>query len=1072
MDAYCFKIVLSYEVKCLQRDKLLKLFAALAFLGIVLCEFTYMKQNLDFTFSFHLPWQAQALPSSIPYLSAAYFNMIQLIAAIFIGTNDLNRDRLNTMATLMTRPASNGDFILGRFAGKMIVFGVILAIVFSLMLFINFIIALPSCNPLMYIYYSLTSVLPSLLFTLGLSSFIVTIVRHQGLAIFILLTIVLGGCWWGADIDYGVFDPLARKFPNVLSTMTGHPDSMGYLLHRSLYAIAGCGFLLLSLARQKRLSDMTYPPRIVFTGGIAVMGIALLLGITFHFRYSHRDRMRSIYKQLFEENEYTPKARILRHVIYLKEVKSGIYVQSRIRVTNRNVFAIPLIFYLNPGLQVDRLTCGGKLLPFRRVEQMVYTDRIVNASDTLDIELTYSGKIDENICFPEIDRSAPKHMEVNGSNGFYYGYRAAFCERNYKLFTPECLWYPVCVPPVHLSASREENFTRYLLTVEHEKGKTVISQGYSSRVSDQRVKFRHHHNLQGISLCIGKYKHRTLTIDSTKIELFYTPGSKFLLDRINYYPYQSIKPWVHDLKNEMDEQALGNYEYAYRKKTIKYSREKFVPDFNQQYPYRWLKLFEVPVSFYCYPREATNGGERVQCGLVYMPERLSESHFNLFASDMMHTFFEKGQYNLTPTFQGKTYFVQSDKFRQVNEVLSLTGKVSTSEKIMEFPPEKIYLLMNYMNEHSLNEALQDKELSPGDKHDILVLKCIELRGLISLQVPLDDFNNFCISFFSRYIFKELPFQIFNEEFKHHFSFDFEKLLEQWYESKILPVLQVKNEQVVTIPHTKKNWLHDVIYQFEVYNQGEINAFVMTDDEHFWLIPPHRGKKVSVKKKQNPFIEKISYFIATPMSLNLPATYMLYESYKGVIDTTERVLEIDSVTFFSGEEGIVVDNEDEGFRILNNPKQPFFARIQNKKAQNKYLDHQTDKWKFTIHEDFYGHPIRSACTKLAGNGNAKVEWSTCLPRTGTYRVYVYCSLPYSDMKDITGKKQYYTVINGKKENEAILDIDSVEEAGWVLLGSFYFPEKEAKVILDDRGGNVHIPLSCEIIADAVKWQYIP
>ena len=91
------------------------------------------------------------------------------------------------------------------------------------------------------------------------------------------------------------------------------------------------------------------------------------------------------------------------------------------------------------------------------------------------------------------------------------------------------MWYPMTVPPVELQASKEINFTDYTLHVKNPGEMTVLSQGTPTR-EGENVTFNNLQNLTGLSLCMGMYEKRAVTVDSVTIEFYTYPGNDFYLE--------------------------------------------------------------------------------------------------------------------------------------------------------------------------------------------------------------------------------------------------------------------------------------------------------------------------------------------------------------------------------------------------------------------------------------------------------------------------------------------------------------------------------------------------------------
>ena len=99
---------------------------------------------------------------------------------------------------------------------------------------------------------------------------------------------------------------------------------------------------------------------------------------------------------------------------------------------------------------------------------------------------------------------------------------------DYTLLFPECLWYPVAVSPVNVSAplARQYDFTRYRLKVGDIGERVAISQGEMEMSGDTTV-FRNREPLPSLSLSIGSYERKSIVLDSLTFELYHFPGHDF-----------------------------------------------------------------------------------------------------------------------------------------------------------------------------------------------------------------------------------------------------------------------------------------------------------------------------------------------------------------------------------------------------------------------------------------------------------------------------------------------------------------------------------------------------------------
>ena len=166
----------------------------------------------------------------------------------------------------------------------------------------------------------------------------------------------------------------------------------------------------------------------------------------------------------------------------MKETENGgISVTSRMRVENRENEALPLFFYLNPRLVISSIIMDGKTVTFQRDLQVVLVDKELASGEITEVVVNYEGKIDNSFCFLDVSKEKYISPMVNAIDIYRFGYTPAFCQKEYKLLTPECVWYPVSVPPYDTFGFRRSTFTRYRLEVEHDPKLMAISQGEASR---------------------------------------------------------------------------------------------------------------------------------------------------------------------------------------------------------------------------------------------------------------------------------------------------------------------------------------------------------------------------------------------------------------------------------------------------------------------------------------------------------------------------------------------------------------------------------------------------------------
>jgi ABC-type transport system involved in multi-copper enzyme maturation permease subunit len=196
--------IAKYEVTTLLRSWFFRIFALLA---------------IFFLFAFNLGtqvlneggnWNLRAISSAVPYVNLLLLNTVQAIIAIFLASDFLKRDKkLDTTDVIYIRSMSNGEYVAGKTLGNLGVFIILNLIILSEALIFNMISESVSVNWLAYIQYFLIISVPTLIFILGLSFFVMSILKNQAITFIILLGYVAITIFYLNTKYYYLFDYMA-----------------------------------------------------------------------------------------------------------------------------------------------------------------------------------------------------------------------------------------------------------------------------------------------------------------------------------------------------------------------------------------------------------------------------------------------------------------------------------------------------------------------------------------------------------------------------------------------------------------------------------------------------------------------------------------------------------------------------------------------------------------------------------------------------------------------------------------------------------------------------------------------
>ncbi|WP_294140452.1 hypothetical protein [uncultured Sanguibacteroides sp.] len=1086
MEMTALKTAITYESKLVKRNWLFYLFV-FGTLGYILGD-----TLMDIIEYEYIPWHKFIFASSFPLYGYYFLSLFQLIIVAFIVC-DIHRKRkkAETREVLSARPIDNGQSFLGEFLGILIPFLTIDAIFVIILMSTGILIPDSPVSLWVNLFYLLTYVLPSLVFIIGLSLLVNRLVKHLFISWVILVAFLYFAYTYLTTPLHGIFDFRGSSLPNSFSTLVGFIYIENYLLQRGAILLLGISLLYFAVPFTKRQPGTPGKKRYLTIPAFLCFVLAVGLGVIYVTNFQSRLKNRIGYRETFVKYDEYPKARVSEHDITYRPGGNKFSATSRMKVQNRKKTTMEqLLLFLNPGLKIDKIESGGQNLPFHRDQQVIVIERSLAPGENIEIEITYGGTIDEDIYQVNIpdNKFFSPHNWRKGEN---YGKRTAFVSDKYTLLLPQLMWYPTAVPPVELQASKETDFTDYTLHVKNPGKMAVLSQGEPTKEGDN-VTFNNLQNLTGLTLCIGNYEKRAVTVDSLTVEFYTYPGNSF------YMKY--FDEW-EALKKDNPDREKNLKEIFYKcKNEIEYNTP--IP-----YPFKYFKLIEVPSSFYFWTNKTSfsdnnSFSDNIQPEMALFRERLCgdlSSHPGILSGDpnQDESVEEHILYRQMPAFLGrigiKNIFLNynssltSDSYQGIE--LIFKHMINPKEPENEVNPK----MLNHFAEKGLKGIIAEGH--SRQQSAIIPLKVSHLLGYLSTITTWDSLNRFMHEFNERTRFQETNFDSFIEEFEQRFGQNIKPYMDEWYTSRQIPLLLIKDLSHKTTEKTR-------IIDFKVGNISETDGIVsllitnmygsITGYCRNYLIKPGEYKRIVIHENVEYRLE-----LTTNFSGNIPNENILFRPGEFPLSgpaPKEGVSPIDRNEFYPPGE-IIVDNEDENFQLIDsaNNRKRLTDLIKNEGDQ-EYVNSQNlkaDAWNPLLATELYGERIRSAFVKEVGTGQFKAEWTANLPEAGKYEIFIYRPhiVTYGSKvyaTDYPGMKSYYTVYTPKGKEEIIFEVPEgdftlspeflTEEEAWVSLGKFTLPAGESRIVLDDRG--VNHPMTSEryrrysfiqlVTADAVKW----
>jgi ABC-type transport system involved in multi-copper enzyme maturation permease subunit len=1055
-----------------------------------------------------------ALASKVPYMNLYIINIAQAIIAVFLASEFLKRDKkLDTTEVIYMRSMTNADYVIGKTIGNLWVFILLNIVALVMVLIFNISSPYTQFNILPYIYYFLLISVPTLVYILGLAFFLMSVLRNQAITFVLLLGYIAATLFYLQNKLHYLFDYMSFRLPVTWSEFVGFGNANELITHRGAYLFLGIGFICFTIILLKRLSQSKVSGAIVLFIGIASLLAGSIMGVSYLQNFSTIDSNRA--EMLALNNKYAdvPAVNMTKCDINLKHSGNKIICNTNIVIENRENRALnEVMFSLNPGLEVTKLV-GGE---YRREKQLLFIkpDSNVEPGGSASFSISYEGSIDESFCFLDID--SERRDEIIDSDNTTVDKRHAFILPDFVLLTSESRWYPV--PGISYASKGlgwlKNTFTDFSLKVETDENLTVISQGEKTEEGSGVFSFTPETKLPKISLIIGNYETREISVDSVDYQLSFLRGHNFFDEYFTELP-DSLDYVIRDIKSSWEAKLQLTY------------------------PFKRFGLIEVPVQFYSYEHAWTGAMDQVQPEMVLLPEggfkvggtnfalkkrfekrrgptnettsilEKEERYFKEFVSQAL-TDEDKGRSFGGIRFGGgdfkdsepNPYYIIYNYFTFANSINSeeypIFNRVMEAYLIQASTVSGSGFMRNFLgisDEERGNIALQERTfaeiLSEQDDPEILDnlirTKSEFLFSLMKGAAGPEEFDVFLYDFIEKTRFREVGMDEMNNEMRNRFNLDLNDYLPDWYNSKSLPgyifseidaVKVKKGDRIYTMVSLKITNTEEnpgvVSVEFRLGGQGRRGRGPRRggDEEtvkRIVTVDSMQTKKVSILLNQDPRMMLIN----TLSSKNIPAV---------VSHRFDKIEQDDKVKPFDGEKvvayddgtlpnEIILDNEDEGFSIVEPEGGSFLKKMlegMGKKEEDdlKYkgmnMWNPSAEWTLTTRAEFYGKQVRSAYYAKGGKGERKAVWNIPLKDAGYYKVFGFVPKISFRFGRGGGDKGEYTfkIFHDDGEDSPAVELKNTD-GGWVELGSYYFSPDSVRIELSNNTE------SKMIYADAVK-----
>ncbi|MDR2928427.1 MAG: hypothetical protein LBV41_09570 [Cytophagaceae bacterium] len=1090
------RYIARFEAKTLLRSRLFRIFSALAIVVITL-------SNLAAFTSIGAGMTAYVVAGSVPYMNMLFLNIVQSVITIFLSSDFLGRDKkLDTTEAFYVRSVSNFGYVMGKTLGILTVFFFLNLVILLTGLIINIVSPTTDLVPVTYLIYPLLLSLPSVVLVLGLSFFLMTLIKNQAVTFILMLGLLGAGMFYFSNKWYNVLDVSGFNTAMAYSIFTGLSGVANLLMVRGAYVLLGFGFIFFTVLMLSRLPQ----ERHFRTRTIAAMLLAFIPAIAmlsvFVIRKANGETLRAEIIKLEETLPMQPSLTITENHLSLSQNGNEIAVVSQLTAFTESS---KISFVINQGFTIHNIKLNGNDVSFERRLHIVSLKSDDAAGKFLQIEITYSGKPDERTFFPEI----PEDVRLRSShlNMLMAGKEISYISPDYILLTREAGWYPVAAARNYRSYPQ---FTRFTLEAEVSPHLTVFSQG-QKEAANNKVRFTPETPLNALSFTAGKYETRTLVLDSIEVTLAVHPRNIKFIDRYFTEINDTIPVLLSDMKGDF-ERRLG-----------------------YTYPFKRFSVIEAPIHFYTFPRNWTLTTDDTMPEQLLLPERgAAEWNYDLKMQDRMtgwqnrdegellpkekqarvfknvvgNMLFSASQFNfgwnerlrhsIFPQYAGYLSGIEQEGFPAMQFIIEnylFSRVINQGASIFNFSGNSEQIVLKLKNKNLL--SLLDSMKYDSKLPDLVSRKGAELFRTLQLNVEPQNIDDVLNTMLAKQNFELAPVDTFMHRLNQTTGNALSPLVDNWLhntasaaflfgETRASRINDGNRERFQVRLQAQNTGNGDGILSVAVREQprdgdhiptasrrnGSFNQkeeiITMTVDKTY-MIRAGETVEIGIVSNSEPRELVINTFVAhnVPVSQTIPINNIGEErsaAFEGIRPYSGTILTSQPYEY-------IVDNEDAGFSIINqqekNTLKDWWLLHTAPDTGDKYKSindwRPAHKWEFVL-GNYYGNYVRSMVYIRKGNGANKVQWKTELPESGNYTVYVYLPNKHrrwnnQDDNDHAGSYSY-TVVHD--DGEEAVQVKVVREAGWHALGSFYISKGTASIMLSDKTDE-HI-----VIADAVKW----
>ena len=946
ISLFNIKTVARFESKTLLRSWFFRIFA------IIIIAFILMFNIFGLAGVGDGGWPGRLLPSGAPYFNMWLLNIAQAVIAVFLSADFLGRDKkLDTTEAFYVRSMSNVDYVFGKTLGILKVFLFLNIFVLASGIIFSLIANEFTIPWLSYLFYPLLMSLPTLVCVLGLAFFTMTLIRNQAVTFVLLLGFLALSLFYLRNKYYALFDILGFYTPFMRSDFTGFQDLDYLVMHRSIYLLLGIVLILATVWRLPRLEQQK------FSRSTVVSGIIILLFIT------GGGVMKLINQSLKSDNllahiqklnaELKPSDfKIDQYDIQLHHRGKIIECDVKMQVS-KNGSSKDLLLVLNPGLEVSTCKTGNQELNFEQDGHLLRIKLPETFPNIVTIQLSYKGVTLDQAMYADI--SEESKLAENRKDPLLAGKQYSFVKENYVLLTREAMWYPVVADKQYWT---HYPFVEMNLEVNTLPNLEVISQGKKDSLDVGKYTFSPEMPLNAYSLVIGPFEKHTTMVDSVEFSMYHHKEHTF---------YQEYFTELEDTVSHVIKSIKDDFE---RKLGVSYPFKRFslveAPINMYSYLRNWSLATESMMPEMVFFPENGGGEWRndLQNSQKRNERRMERSNEERSEKDMQvellkgyigHNFINPSSFFFGRRREGERSVENWGRYQIFPQYFTYTNHIKEDDY-----PLLTIAIENYLHQRLVESRRRDLGGLSGNDEVILKLRENSLKELIekedvntlgnvfaskgsqlfsNLQVNTgqSNFDKAFENYLMETRFQNQDVSDFNKSIQEITKLDFDKVYNNWLNEAFNPAFLFSSVDVFEVKEGKRN---RYFVKLTVANKGDADGIIgftvregnqrggrgrfrsrfqmdaEQDNQVNYSIEAGKSYDIGFLLDEAPREIQVNTFLAA----NIPSnqTLVLNEVNRNTkrVDFYEGIRESSRKMVYRNSNEFIVDNEDEGFSLVN------------------------------------------------------------------------------------------------------------------------------------------------------------